>query len=90
MEVEHLYTFVDFFNEIKTHEKKGSEFVKDFQQIVDELNIVIAYIQQLVSKSEQYNYMQVMLTRSTLSVAKIKNRNLEHLLHSTKYLKILK
>ena len=53
MEVEQLYVFSDFINKIKAREfQKGSAFSGNFQQIGDELNILIGNIQQMVSESE--------------------------------------
>ena len=52
MEIKDLFTFKEFINEIKTHEKKDSVFVAKFETIDGEINRLIGSLQDLVSESE--------------------------------------
>ena len=48
--IEELYTFVDFFEEIKSYEVlKGSSFVQKFDDLINKINNFIGDFQQLVS-----------------------------------------
>ena len=52
MEIKDLYTFKEFLNEIKTHEKKDSIFLAKFETIDGEINRLIGNLKDLVSESE--------------------------------------
>ena len=51
--IKDLYTFKEFINEIKTHEKKDSSFLAKFETIDGEINRLIGTLQDLVRESEQ-------------------------------------
>ena len=51
MEIKDLYTFKEFINEIKTHEK-DSLFLAKFETIDGEINRLIGNLQDLVRESE--------------------------------------
>ena len=52
MEIKDLYTFKEFLNEIKTHEKKDSVFLAKFETIDGEINRLIGNLQDMVSELE--------------------------------------
>ena len=52
MEIKDLYTFKEFLNEIKSHEKKDSVFLAKFETIDGEINRLIGNLQDMVSESE--------------------------------------
>ena len=52
MEIKDLYTFKEFLNEMKTHEKKDSVFLAKFETIDGEINRLIGNLQDMVSESE--------------------------------------
>ncbi|KAM7434098.1 hypothetical protein ABFA07_015758 [Porites harrisoni] len=47
MEIKDLYTFKEFLNEIKTHEKKDSVFLAKFETIDGEINRLIGNLQDM-------------------------------------------
>ena len=53
MEIKDLYTFKEFINVIKTHEKKDSLFLAKFETIDGEINRLIGNLQDLVRESEE-------------------------------------
>ena len=52
MEIKDLYTFKEFINESKTHEKKDSLFLIKFETIDGKINRLIGSFQDLVRESE--------------------------------------
>ncbi|XP_073244693.1 uncharacterized protein [Porites lutea] len=57
MEIKDLYTFKEFLNEIKTHEKKDSVFLAKFETIDGEINRLIGNLQDLeVCRGYQITY----------------------------------